>query len=167
MSDSRAGAKLRRLIAEISDELSVLRRLGDEVADASAQASSAHENAALQALLAVRLHGYYTALESIIQRIERTTGAEPAGGDWHLELLTGATREMKGLRPAILPVSVLEPLRELLSFRHFFRHAYAVELDALKLAKIVACVRTARPQVEAALVHFVAFLEQAAQELES
>jgi len=36
-------------------------------------------------------------------------------------------------RPAVLSRETIRDLRELLSFRHFMRHAYAVELESERL----------------------------------
>ena len=166
MVDNRAAGKLRRLISELVDEVDALKRLGAEVAEAVESGKRHSMDAPHLALLAVRLHRYYTSLERILQRIERSLGSEPTGGDWHLALLVGATREIKSVRPAVLPPTVVGPLREILRFRHFFRHAYAVEFDAVKLRQVAEFVAAIRAQVESALIDFTEFLELAAAELE-
>ena len=38
--------------------------------------------------------------------------------------------EVPGVRPAIIPASIMSELHELRKFRHFFRNAYALDLDA-------------------------------------
>jgi len=42
--------------------------------------------------------------------------------------------DIDGVRPAVFSGATIGVLRRLLGFRHFFRHAYAVELDAQRLA---------------------------------
>ena len=94
------------------------------------------------------------------------TFAEPAGGDWHLDLLRGATRELPGIRLAVLPRAVLDPLHEVLRFRHFFRHAYAIALDGTKLAKVARHVVTVHADVDAALGAFDRFLAELSERMD-
>lgn len=140
-------ARLARLQAELGPDLAVIARLGTEIVASSPPPA----DEAQLALAAVRLHRYYTAIETALERIERLFAALPAGPEWHSELLDGAALELPGVRPAILLPSTVAELRELLKFRHFFRHAYAVELDRGKLAQLAGNVARARGQVDASL----------------
>lgn len=156
--------ELVRLRAEIARDRAFVARLGDEVAELAEALDTGADGPTL-AFVAVKIHRYYTGLESIIERIERTFGTEPRGADSHVELLRGAALELPGLRPAVLPPAVLEDLREILRFRHFFRHAYAVELDADKLSEVAARVEAASGPVQQALREFDDFLRLAVAEL--
>lgn len=149
-------ARLVRLQAEIAPDRVVIEALGRGIA-AGANRLAAEEAPNL-ALAAVHIHRYYTAIEGMLQRIERTFGSEPTGGDWHLELLRGAILDLPGVRPPVLPRSAIGPLREVLRFRHFFRHAYAIELDGAKLAVVAAQVAGVRVEVDAAFATFDDFL---------
>ncbi|MEN9800713.1 MAG: hypothetical protein RL653_4410 [Pseudomonadota bacterium] len=80
------------------------------------------------------LHHAYGSIESALARISRhVEGEEPSGGHWHQELLEAAALDIPGIRPALLSGESLVALRELLASRHFFRHGYAVTLDAARL----------------------------------
>jgi hypothetical protein len=82
-------------------------------------------------LVAVNLHGWYTALETALERVARLLDQTvPDGGSWHLDLLAQMRLEVPGVRPAIIPESVMPELHELRKFRHFCRNAYALDLDA-------------------------------------
>lgn len=82
-------------------------------------------------LIAVNLHGWYTALETALERVARLLDQTvPDGGSWHLDLLAQMRLEVPGVRPAIVPESFMPELHELRKFRHFFRNAYALDLDA-------------------------------------
>ncbi len=92
------------------------------------------KDAAMCALVAVDLHYLYGAVEAILERVARTIeGDLPEGRSWHRELLEEMGRPLEGVRPALLTAETVEGLRDLLGFRHFFRHAYAVALDPDKL----------------------------------
>lgn len=110
------------------------------------------------AYVAVQVHRYYTAVESLIERIERVLGAVPDGPDWHHELLRGATYELDGIRPPILSDATYDHLAEILRFRHFFRHAYVVALDARKLATVVRHVDGVHDSLQQELQAFAEFL---------
>lgn len=81
-------------------------------------------------MVAIDMHRYYGVVENLLERVERTMGVEPPPSpNWHNDLLWGATRPLAEARPAILREETARALEPLLAFRHFFRHAYTVELD--------------------------------------
>ncbi len=103
----------------------------------------------LLARTAVALHHAYGALESAIARIAKVFGTEPTGQNWHRSLLETMTMEVPGIRPAIVSLDALPALRDPLAFRHFFRHAYTVPLDATRLATLQERAMSVRPLVDA------------------
>jgi hypothetical protein len=81
-------------------------------------------------VLGVNLHAYYTALETLLERIARLVDEEvPSGANWHRDLLLQMRIPLPGLRPPVLPPEVVADLDELRKFRHFFRNAYVLDLD--------------------------------------
>ena len=156
-------ARLARLQAELTQDCATIAQLAQQIATQARPASS--DEAAL-ALLALRVHRYYTAFESALERIERTFDASPTGPDWHTALLEGAALELVGVRPRVLPPGVARlHLREVLKFRHFFRQAYAVELDATKLAVVADHVVAACTEVDEALREFLGLVASLAHQL--
>ncbi len=101
----------------------------------------------LLARAAVALHHGYGAIESALARIAKVFCTEPAGGNWHRSLLETMSMEVPGIRPAILTPTNLPALRDLLAFRHFFRHAYSVPLDPARLCSLRERVNEVRPQL--------------------
>jgi hypothetical protein len=91
------------------------------------------DDANLLARAAVALHHAYGAVEAALSRIAKVFDTEPAGPNWHRSLLETMAMEVPGIRPRVLGQETLPALRDLLAFRHFFRHAYAVPLDAARL----------------------------------
>jgi len=84
-------------------------------------------------VLGVNLHAYYTALETLLERVARLVDEEvPTGANWHRELLLQMRIQLPGLRPRVVPAEMIPNLDELRKFRHFFRNAYVLDLDSGK-----------------------------------
>ncbi len=56
---------------------------------------------------------------------------------WHSALLNRLATRIEGVRPALVPQEMKQPLRELKAFHHVFVHAYELELDPEKLALLL------------------------------
>jgi hypothetical protein len=96
----------------------------------------------------VKLHAWYTAFESILERIARVVeGGLPGGPSYHQDLLRGMALPLAVVRPAVIDPGRLVDLSELLAFRHFFRHAYAVALDEVELRSHAARLERTHPGV--------------------
>lgn len=168
MAEGRtARARLLRLAGELAQERSVAediaaRAAGDAARLRGASAESGDLHRGTLAVLAVGLHRWYSAVESMVERVERAFGTLPTGADWHTELLVGATFEIPEVRPPILPAPSLDELRNIMKFRHFFLHAYAVELEAGRLLAVAADLEAAAGPVHGAIRVFEAFLRDAA-----
>jgi len=96
---------------------------------------------------AVALHHAYGAFEAAIARIAKVFGTEPSDQNWHRSLLETMAMEVPGIRPPIVSSDALPALRDLLAFRHFFRHAYTVPLDAARLLTLRRRALEACPRV--------------------
>lgn len=170
MDEGLSRGKLLRLARELSQERAVLETIASRIlrdAKRSNTAAEPEEMRGLLAILALDLHRWYSALESIVERIERVFSTLPTGPEWHAELLTGATLEIPEIRPAILPAATLDELRELMKFRHFLRHAYAVELDRSRLDRLTVTLANVGVPVSEAILHFERFLAAAAHALDA
>jgi ribonuclease HepT-like protein len=161
MSPDQAGAvaALARLRGEMADDRAAMARRKSDLDEALRRLALAPTDPAAIALEAWSLHGWYTALESLLERVARQLDAEvPEGERWHRELLAQATVDVPGVRPAVLPRATRADLEELLGMRHFLRHAYGAELDGRRLAAQAERLRDVAPAVEQALDAFDAFL---------
>jgi hypothetical protein len=103
----------------------------------------------LLARAAVALHHAYGAFESALARIAKVFDTEPTGPNWHRSLLETMAMEVPRVRPAIVSRDALPALRDLLAFRHFFRHAYSVPLDAARLVAIRQRAEAVQPMLRA------------------
>jgi hypothetical protein len=123
--------RLQRLRAEVASDLDAFRQRVDDLR------SVVPKDAASCALVAVALHHAYGAVESAFLRLSRIVDAtDPMGQKWHQELLTAMAMAIPEVRQAWIAVETRDRLHELLAFRHFFRHAYAVALSAERLAEV-------------------------------
>ncbi|WP_295427857.1 hypothetical protein [uncultured Thiodictyon sp.] len=114
---------------------------------------------------AVALHHAYGSIEAIMTRLARQLDGDlPAGADWHQSLLHVMGLAIEGVRPAVFSPESVRVLRELMSFRHFFRHAYAVDLDAGRLDTLRRRLITAAPRLLAEIDTLDRFLSVAAHD---
>lgn len=162
-AESRAStAMLARLLVEIGEDRRGLERRMADAVEAQRRMRAQRTDPGALALAAVALHGWYTGVETIFERIARELdGDVPRGDRWHRELLAQMAAEIPGTRPPVLTAALVPDLAALLAFRHFFRHAYAVSLDPGHLeTELARLVRTERA-VSEALDGLVAFARAA------
>jgi hypothetical protein len=164
---SLASTDLRLLLAEIATARQLLSQLAAEVESVRKQHPGVVSREVL-ALLAIDLHSYYTKLESLLERILVSfEGHTPRGESGHAGLLRVASLALPGIRPAIFGQDARDALDELRNFRHFFRHAYALDLRADKLDRVLQLFLPAYPVIDRELVVFVAFVEATIAQLDA
>jgi hypothetical protein len=114
------------------------------------------------AFVALALDHAYQALEQILLTLERGLRLpERSGEHWHRSLLRDATEPLPGARPPLIPVEAEGDWEKLLGFRHFLRHAYAVELDPLQLVRNVERLERAVAATEPLMAAVIAALDPA------
>jgi len=105
------------------------------------------------------VHGYYTHLERLFERVVRLLNTGPSeGADWHRRLLASMTVDKPGVRPALIDATLAAELDELLRFRHLFRNLYVLDLDARRIAALLECVGRVHSALTASLDAFDRFL---------
>jgi hypothetical protein len=112
----------------------------------------ADEHAGHLSACGYELNRFYNVLEKSFARLcEAFENHFEKAGDYHERLLERVTLDLPGIRPRFLPAEQRSRVRELKSFRHFFRHAYDPILRADRLAELV----TAASDVSAAFPEWV------------
>jgi hypothetical protein len=88
--------------------------------------------------VALNLHGFYSGLERIFERIASAVDESvPEGANWHQELLGQMAIEVPGIRPAVISVELKEGLEAYRGFRHVVRNVYTYHLKPEKMAPLI------------------------------
>jgi hypothetical protein len=157
-----ASVELARLRAELSEDRKAMARCLDDARAAAEKWGATEPERPWLALGAVALHGWYTGIETALERIARAVDQRaPAGETWHRDLLSQCMTEVPSVRPQVLPRELERDLVELLEFRHFFRHAYGVNLDPGRLRSNLDRLLRVDPIASDALDLFDRFLQRA------
>lgn len=87
--------------------------------------------------VAYQIHNLYGAYEELFESVARFFENQIESARYHTDLLFRMKMEIKGIRPALLSEFTYGLLDEMRRFRHFFRHAYGVELSKEPVDRIV------------------------------
>jgi len=86
--------------------------------------------------VATLLHNFYNGIENILKlSLKEKNVPLPEGESWHKDLL------MLAVDNEIISEKTMMKLGEYLAFRHFFSHAYALDLYADKLEPLVEKIK--------------------------
>jgi hypothetical protein len=154
---SPVDARILGLSAELRRDWQQVQRHAQRARDGNPSAGEAQA-----AYVALALDHAYEAFEQLLLRVERALGLPARTGEhWHRALLADAGSPIPRLRTAIVPAAAADDWSELLGFRHFLRHAYAVDLDSGRLAKNAARLEQAVTLTEPSIVAFLSALDAA------
>ena len=110
-------AELEDLSAEIADVQPLIDKLLSEAPD----------SIEIRAI-ACTLHAFYNGVERTFVLISKHFGEKtPSSHVWHRELLIQMSQATED-RPAVITAELCADLKQLLAFRHFYRHAYPMRL---------------------------------------
>jgi hypothetical protein len=150
--------RIQRLRAEITSDLRIFQSKVEELQELPDLSGAGR---ATLAQAAVALHHAYGAIESALSRIARAVDdGLPEGPEWHQSLLHVMCLAVESVRPAVLSQETGVLLQRLLGFRHFFRHAYALDWDGARMNDLRACAISALPLVADDLARFDKFLAE-------
>jgi len=166
-SDPQLLSRLARLAAEIDiDSKALIARAEETQALVGKWRTRGALDRAELMLVAANLHGYYTALETLCERVARQLDENvPAGPTWHVDLLSQMQIEVPGLRPRVIDPSVFDELQELRKFRHFFRHAYVLDFDPTIVQGHAERLMRVHPAVTKSIIGFRSHVDRVVQSL--
>ncbi|MHB8076545.1 ribonuclease toxin HepT-like protein [Desulfosporosinus fructosivorans] len=156
-------AQYKRLIVEIKEDLNATQRIARDISNIVRVLEAEKGSVRGSDLMACAgyLHHYFTACESIFERISRAfDGGLVQDGDYHRELLRSMTLEIPDLRPKIISKDLAEELDEYRRFRHMFRHAYGSELRWRKMEPLAMGVETLTLNLLKELSEFLRFIDK-------
>jgi hypothetical protein len=141
------------LALDLRQQLQVIARIYDRVG-ARLRDASDQDPATVEAL-AYQLHNLYGACEQLFELIARAFENQIDARRYHVDLLRRMTMEITGVRPALLSEALELDLHELRAFRHFFRHAYGIDLSPAKVRAVTAAAARTQPALKEALDRFI------------
>lgn len=102
----------------------------------------------------------YTGFERIFKSIAKTFENTIEDDYWHKSLLERMNLEIKGIRPALLSDDSFQYLNELRAFRHFFRHAYDVDINREKFKIVAEKALKIKEKYRREINNFLKFLDE-------
>lgn len=127
----------------IEAELEAIERTLEAFPQQSLASLSMLELAGVAALL----HNFYNGVENVIKQLCLARGLSmPSGASWHRDLLQLA------LKADLLSTEMVKDVAPFLAFRHFFSHAYALELYPERMeplaCEVIAVYRRFKKQID-------------------
>lgn len=153
---------LQLLAVRIREEVAAVERVLDRIDEGWQRAARMADDYYLDSV-ALNLHGFYTGLERIFERVASLIdGTVPEGENWHRKLLMQMARELPGIRPAVISDASRDALEEYRGFRHVARNVYTFNLSPAKIEHLVLGTRGHFTRLRAEIVAFADFLESSA-----
>jgi hypothetical protein len=147
------------LAARILTELKEISKLVSRIEQAWKKAKKREDDFYLDSV-ALNLHGFYSGLERIFEKIAASVdGSVPAGANWHKELLNQMSMDITGIRPAVISSVLKQNLDEYRGFRHVVRNVYTYHLSPEKIEPLVDKVQEVIANSETELSAFAKFLQ--------
>lgn len=107
---------------------------------------------------------FYSGFENIFKNVAKVFENNIEDDYWHKSLLDRMTLNIEGIRPALISEDSYDSLNELRAFRHFFRHAYDMDLNRDKFQIVAHKLFELKESFRKDISSFLDFLESLKQE---
>lgn len=101
----------------------------------------------------------FSGFENVFKNVAKTFENNVEQDYWHKSLLERMSLDIQDIRPALLSEESFKCLDELRAFRHFFRHAYDMDLNKDKFKIVADKVFSVRDIVFKDINSFLNFLD--------
>jgi len=86
--------------------------------------------------VAALIHNFYNGIENVFKQLVISKGLSiPQGSSWHIDLIEICVANQ------IISRTTSDMLKEYLSFRHFFSHAYSFDVDEERIAPLLERIK--------------------------
>jgi hypothetical protein len=118
--------------------------------------------------VALNLHAFYSGIERLFELIARDIDqCVPAGEMWHRDLIKQMTKEINGVRPAVVNPIRISSLDSLRRFRHLVRNIYSFNLVPERVEPLISELPALWSILQKELIAFGDFLAALALETDS
>lgn len=143
-----------RILSELDELTAIVAR----VRQAWSKAEESQDEFFLDSV-ALNLHGFYSGLERVFERIAGAVDESvPGGANWHQELLNQMAQEISGKRPAVISLDLKNELEAYRGFRHVVRNVYAIHMNPQKIAPLVEDISRVLTTAKKEITAFAEFL---------
>ncbi|HJW86890.1 MAG TPA: hypothetical protein VJ440_09685 [Candidatus Brocadiaceae bacterium] len=101
----------------------------------------------------------FSGFENIFKNVAKTFENNIEQDYWHKSLLDRMYLDIQDIRPALISEESYKGLDELRAFRHFFRHAYNIDLNKDKFRIVAEEVFVVKNLIFKEIDTFLAFLD--------
>ena len=146
--------------ADVRRQMELIDKIQATIADRVARMAAGE--AVVVEGAAFHVNNFYSAVEDLLRIVAAAFENNISDvSRWHSELIDRMTLDIPGVRPPLLSADTTQLLHRLRGFRHFFRHAYRVELDPDEVLANVARAREVHPLLWADVERFLGQLRTA------
>lgn len=101
----------------------------------------------------------YSGFENTFKNVANTFENTIEQDYWHKSLLERMSLTIEDIRPQLISEESFQCLNEMRTFRHFFRHAYDIDISKEKFKIVANRVLTLMDNIEKDLTDFLNFLD--------
>ncbi len=148
--------KIQALKTDIKAEMATIERLFAGLPQKNTEPADINQ----AIITGYYLHNLYNVFESIFRLVAETFENDiPDANRWHTLLLDRMSRDIEGIRPALIGPTAHTALDELRRFRHLFRHLYRDTLEPEGVQKALHQAHTLQTVYQADIERFMKFLD--------